>query len=134
MLPGHDGQTTRSKSALPYPGDRLTDARAGFDQSSQPVVSFRFDSLGARQFADITRANVGRPFAIVLDGKVLSAPVIREPIIGGSGQISGSFTVAADDRSVRAAARRRPARAADRDRGAHRRRRPRRDAIAHGRR
>ena len=45
------------------------------------------------QFGDITQANVGKPFAIVLDGKVLSAPVIREPIIGGAGQISGSFTV-----------------------------------------
>ncbi len=75
-------------------GERLTDARAGFDQrSNEPIVSFKFDSLGARQFADITTKNVNRPFAIVLDGKVLSAPVIREPIIGGSGQISGSFTV-----------------------------------------
>lgn len=75
-------------------GERLTDARAGFDQRTQePNVSFKFDSAGARQFAEITTANVGRPFAIVLDGKVLSAPVIREPIIGGSGQISGSFTV-----------------------------------------
>jgi SecD/SecF fusion protein len=75
-------------------GERLTDARAGFDQRTQePIVSFRFDSVGARQFAEITQANVGRPFAIVLDGKVLSAPTIREPITGGSGQISGSFTV-----------------------------------------
>ncbi|WP_102957936.1 protein translocase subunit SecD [Mangrovicella endophytica] len=75
-------------------GERLSDARAGFDpQTSEPIVSFRFDSLGARQFGDITRQNVGRPFAIVLDGKVLSAPVIREPITGGSGQISGNFTV-----------------------------------------
>jgi len=75
-------------------GERLTDARAGFDQrTNEPIVSFRFDSLGARQFADITTKNVNRPFAIVLDGKVLSAPVIREPITGGSGQISGSFTV-----------------------------------------
>jgi SecD/SecF fusion protein len=75
-------------------GERLTDARAGFDQrTNEPIVSFRFDSLGARQFADITTKNVNRPFAIVLDGKVLSAPVIREPITGGNGQISGSFTV-----------------------------------------
>ncbi|QGA56126.1 protein translocase subunit SecD [Brucella sp. 2280] len=75
-------------------GERLTDARAGFDpRTNEPIVSFRFDSLGARQFADITTKNVNRPFAIVLDGKVLSAPVIREPITGGSGQISGSFTV-----------------------------------------
>ncbi len=75
-------------------GERLTDARAGFDQrTNEPIVSFRFDSQGARQFADITTRNVNRPFAIVLDDKVLSAPVIREPITGGSGQISGSFTV-----------------------------------------
>ncbi|WP_420962792.1 protein translocase subunit SecD [Brucella sp. IR073] len=75
-------------------GSRLTDARAGFDpNTSQPMVSFRFDSVGARQFADITSKNVGKPFAIVLDGKVLSAPVIREPITGGSGQITGNFTV-----------------------------------------
>ncbi|QGZ34270.1 protein translocase subunit SecD [Stappia indica] len=75
-------------------GDHLTDARAGFDQrTNEPIVSFRFDSSGARQFARITSQNVGKPFAIVLDGKVLSAPVIREPITGGTGQISGSFTV-----------------------------------------
>ena len=75
-------------------GERLTDARAGFDQrTNEPIVSFKFDSLGARQFAEITTKNVNRPFAIVLDGKVLSAPTIREPITGGSGQISGSFTV-----------------------------------------
>lgn len=75
-------------------GDHLTDARAGFDQRTrEPLVSFRFDSTGARQFARITSQNVGKPFAIVLDGKVLSAPVIREPITGGTGQISGSFTV-----------------------------------------
>ncbi|MDT6938918.1 protein translocase subunit SecD [Brucella pseudogrignonensis] len=75
-------------------GERLTDARAGFDQrTNEPIVSFRFDSLGARQFADITTKNTGRPFAIVLDGKVLTAPRINEPITGGSGQITGSFTV-----------------------------------------
>jgi SecD/SecF fusion protein len=74
-------------------GDRLVDAGAGFDQrTGEPVVNFRFDSRRAQRFAEVTRANVGKPFAIVLDGKVLSAPVIREPITGGSGQISGSFT------------------------------------------
>jgi SecD/SecF fusion protein len=94
MLPGPDGQMYPIEERIAVSGDRLTDARAGFDQmSNQPVVSFRFDNLGARQFGDITRVNVGKPFAIVLDQKVLSAPVIREPIIGGSGQISGGFTV-----------------------------------------
>jgi len=95
MLPSAQGPETypvERRTALS--GERLTDARAGFDsQTGEPVVTFRFDSLGARQFGDITRKNVGRPFAIVLDDKVLSAPVIREPIVGGTGQISGNFTV-----------------------------------------
>jgi preprotein translocase subunit SecD len=75
-------------------GADLTDAQPGFDQrSNEPIVSFRFNSTGARKFAEATQANVGKPFAIVLDNKVISAPVIREPILGGAGQISGSFTV-----------------------------------------
>jgi len=75
-------------------GADLTDAQPGFDQrTSEPIVSFRFNSSGARKFAQATRENVGRPFAIVLDNEVISAPVIREPILGGSGQISGNFTV-----------------------------------------
>jgi len=75
-------------------GDRLTDARSGFDsRNGEPVINFRFDSVGAKKFGDVTKDNVGRPFAIVLDNKVLSAPVIREPILGGQGQISGNFTV-----------------------------------------
>ena len=57
------------------------------------MVNFRLSTGGARKFGDVTAKNVGRPFAIVLDDKVISAPVIREPILGGSGQISGSFTV-----------------------------------------
>lgn len=73
-------------------GDTLVDAQPTFQQG-QPVVSFRFDSVGAKRFADATKENVGRLFAIVLDNKVISAPVIREPILGGSGVISGSFTV-----------------------------------------
>ena len=74
-------------------GDRLVDAQPTFDsRTGQPVVSFRFDSVGAKRFGEVTRNNVGRPFAIVLDGKVISAPVIREPILGGSGQISGRFS------------------------------------------
>ena len=73
-------------------GDTLTDAQATF-QNSAAVVSFKFDSTGARRFADATRENVGKPFAIVLDNKVISAPVIKEPILGGSGVIEGNFTV-----------------------------------------
>jgi protein-export membrane protein SecD len=72
-------------------GDRLTDAQPTF-QNGEPVVSFRFDTVGGRQFGDTTQKNVGKFLAIVLDGQVISAPVIREPILGGSGIISGSFT------------------------------------------
>jgi preprotein translocase subunit SecD len=93
---------TRSENQQPYliekrvlvSGEDLTDAQPGFDQrTSEPIVTFRFNSNGARRFAQVTQENVGRPFAIVLDNEVISAPVIREPILGGSGQISGSFTV-----------------------------------------
>jgi preprotein translocase subunit SecD len=83
------------KEVLVSGGD-LTDAQPGFDQrSSEPIVSFRFNSSGSRKFARATQDNVGQPFAIVLDNEVISAPVIREPITGGSGQISGNFTVQA---------------------------------------
>jgi len=75
-------------------GENLVDAQAGFDQrTNEPIVSFRFDTKGASRFGKVTQDNVGRPFAIVLDGEIISAPVIREPILGGSGQISGSFSV-----------------------------------------
>ena len=75
-------------------GADLTDAQPGFDQrTNEPVVNFRFNTSGARKFAQVTQENVGKPFAIILDNQVISAPVIREPILGGSGQISGSFTV-----------------------------------------
>ena len=81
------------KQVLVSGGD-LTDAQPGFDQrSGEPIVSFRFNTAGSRKFAQATSENVGQPFAIVLDNEVISAPVIREPITGGSGQISGSFTV-----------------------------------------
>ena len=75
-------------------GEDLTDAQPGFDQrTSEPIVTFRFNTKGSAAFGRATQENVGRPFAIVLDNEVISAPVIREPIIGGSGQISGNFTV-----------------------------------------
>jgi preprotein translocase subunit SecD len=76
-------------------GANLTDARpAQNGQTGEWVVDFTFDSLGTRRFAEVSRANVGHPFAIVLDDKVISAPVIREAITGGRGQISGNFTPA----------------------------------------
>jgi preprotein translocase subunit SecD len=75
-------------------GEDLTDAQPSFDQrTSEPIVNFKFNTNGARRFAQVTQENVGKPFAIVLDNEVISAPVIREPILGGSGQISGGFTV-----------------------------------------
>jgi preprotein translocase subunit SecD len=74
-------------------GDRLTGATQSFDQQTkEPVVSIQFDAQGGAKFADLTTKNVGKPFAIILDKEVLSAPNINEPIIGGSAQISGSFT------------------------------------------
>lgn len=74
-------------------GDKLTDAQASVNETGLPAVHFRFNTLGARTFADITRENVGRRFAIVLDGEVITAPVIRSVIAGGSGQIDGNFTI-----------------------------------------
>jgi protein-export membrane protein SecD len=75
-------------------GDRLESARQSIDQQSQqPDVEFTFDTIGARAFGDATRENVGRQFAIVLDNRVVEAPRIQTPILGGSGQITGNFTV-----------------------------------------
>jgi protein-export membrane protein SecD len=82
------------KSRAIVSGENLVDAQPGFDQrTNEPIVTFRFDTTGARRFGNVTQENVGRPFAIVLDSKVISAPVIREAILGGTGQISGNFTV-----------------------------------------
>jgi preprotein translocase subunit SecD len=90
------------KKQILVSGGDLTDAQPGFDQrSGEPIVSFRFNTSGSRKFAQATSENVGQPFAIVLDNEVISAPVIREPITAGSGQISGSFTVqAANDLAI----------------------------------
>jgi preprotein translocase subunit SecD len=75
-------------------GDRLVDAQQGFDdQTSEPVVNIRFDTAGSKAFGRVTQQNVGKPFAIILDNVILSAPSIREPILGGQAKISGSFTV-----------------------------------------
>jgi preprotein translocase subunit SecD len=98
ILPGEEGRGARGSAGyvlrkrVMVGGDTLVDAQPTF-QNNEPVVSFRFDAAGAKRFGDATRDNVGKPFAIVLDNKVISAPVIREPILGGSGIISGSFTV-----------------------------------------
>ena len=74
-------------------GEQLVDSQPSFDQNNSPAVSFRFDTTGARKFGDYTAANIGAPFAIVLDNEVISAPVIQAHIPGGSGIITGNFTV-----------------------------------------
>jgi preprotein translocase subunit SecD len=75
-------------------GDQLIDANQTFDPTTnEPAVAIRFDNAGSRRFARVTQDNVGKPFAIILDNVVLSAPNINEPILGGTAQISGSFTV-----------------------------------------
>lgn len=98
----HPDEKIAVRKRIDVDGADLTDARAGTNgETGEWVVNFTFNSVGARRFADISRANVNHRFAIVLDDKVISAPVIREAITGGRGQISGSFTAAtANDLSV----------------------------------
>ncbi|HEX8258242.1 MAG TPA: protein translocase subunit SecD [Allosphingosinicella sp.] len=106
------GRSPAGSQTLPYPdnpsgapgiavqrramvtGDRLVDATQGFDpQTNEAVVNIRFDGAGGKRFAKVTQENVGKPFAIILDNVVISAPNINEPILGGQAMISGSFTV-----------------------------------------
>ena len=92
VLPSDDGGNELLNENIEVGGESLTNAQPGFDQQTgQSVVSFQFDTRGAVLFGQITSANVGKRFAIVLDNRVITAPVINQPIPGGSGQISGSF-------------------------------------------
>jgi preprotein translocase subunit SecD len=102
ILGGQNGEKYLIEKRVLVSGADLVDAQPSFDQrTSEPVVTFRFNSSGARKFAEATQQNVGKPFAIVLDNQVVSAPVIQEPILGGSGQITGNFTVQqANDLSI----------------------------------
>jgi preprotein translocase subunit SecD len=93
VLPMVDGGAMAVKRRVMVSGDQLTDAKQSFDQDGRPVVSITFNSAGARRFGRVTQENVGKPFAIILDNKILSAPNINEPILGGQAQISGNFTV-----------------------------------------
>jgi preprotein translocase subunit SecD len=94
-LQDRPGQKIAIRKRVDVDGADLTDARAGTNpETGEWVVNFTFNAAGARRFGDVTRANVNHRFAIVLDNKVISAPVIREAITGGRGQISGSFTAA----------------------------------------
>lgn len=102
------GQAPAGSQILPYPaqgapiavkrstiisGDQLADARQTYDQNGQPNVTINFNSEGGRRFAKVTQENTGKPFAIIVDNSVISAPNINEPILGGSATISGGFTV-----------------------------------------
>ena len=94
VLPMADGSGNIAvKRRVMVSGDQLTDARQSYDQDGRPSIEIRFNTTGARRFARTTQENVGKPFAIILDDKVLSAPNINEPILGGNAQITGSFTV-----------------------------------------
>lgn len=95
LLPDIDDQNTFYvlEQAPVVTGEELVDAQPSFDQNGRPSVSFRFNPTGARRFGDYTAQNIGNPFAIVLDNEVISAPVIQSHIPGGSGIITGNFTV-----------------------------------------
>ena len=82
----------QTSSRATVDGADLTDAQPSFDQNNQSVVSFRFNQKGSLRFGKLTAENVGKPFAIILDNVVVSYPNINEPILGGSGQISGNFS------------------------------------------
>lgn len=95
VLPDADDPNTwyiLEKAAI-LSGDQLVDSSAAFDQNQRPAVNFRFDPKGAKIFGEYTAEHIGSPFAIVLDGKVLSAPTIQSHISGGSGIITGNFTL-----------------------------------------
>ena len=95
VLPSLDeeGMFYTLESAAVVTGEQLVDAQPSFDQNGRPAVNFRFNPTGARKFGDYTAENIGSPFAIVLDQEVISAPVIQSHIPGGSGIITGNFTV-----------------------------------------
>jgi len=101
LLMGEDGTTPYLvKRRVLVSGENLTQAGVGSDQNGRPAIDFRFDGQGARRFGEATVANIGKPFAIILDGKVISAPTIQVPITTGSGQITGNYTVASASEMV----------------------------------
>ena len=92
-MTSNTGEKLNISKQIIMTGDNLLDAQPRVDnQSSEPIVSFTLDRFGAQKFGNVTTKNVGKRLAIVLDDKVISAPVIRESITGGSGTISGNFT------------------------------------------
>jgi len=94
VLPMADGSGFMAvKRRVMVSGDQLTDAKQSFDQDGRPDIDITFNTAGAKRFARATQENVNKPFAIILDDKILSAPNIQEPILGGRANITGSFTV-----------------------------------------
>jgi len=93
VLPMVDGGFMAVKRRVMVSGDQLTDAKQSFDQDGRPNIDITFNTAGARRFGRVTQENVNKPFAIILDDKILSAPNINEPILGGRAQINGNFTV-----------------------------------------
>ncbi len=97
-----DAQLLQDELGTPYlvkrrilvSGENLTRAGVGADENGRPAIDFRFDGQGARRFGEATAQNIGRPFAIILDGRVISAPTIQSAITGGTGQITGTFSIA----------------------------------------
>jgi preprotein translocase subunit SecD len=94
ILPSREGGAIAVQRRALITGDQIAAAQQSYDQQGRPDVSITFDSNGGARFAKHTRENVGKLFAIVLDGTVISAPSINEPILGGRASISGGFTVA----------------------------------------
>ncbi len=93
ILPMREGGRVAVQRRAMITGDQITQAQQSFDQNQRPDVTIRFDSTGGTRFAKVTRENVGKPFAIILDNVVIQAPNIIEPILGGSASISGGFTI-----------------------------------------
>ncbi len=96
VVPAGDGSGVQNyilKKRVVVSGEMLTHAQQGYDQNGRPDIDFRFNGAGAHRFGETTTQNVGKRFAIVLDNKVISAPVIETAIIGGSGEITGNFTL-----------------------------------------
>ncbi|PIR34408.1 MAG: protein translocase subunit SecD, partial [Alphaproteobacteria bacterium CG11_big_fil_rev_8_21_14_0_20_44_7] len=93
ILPDQEGQFWEVEKRAMLGGENLDNASQGYDSYGNVAVMFKFDTVGGKIFGDVTKANVGKRFASVLDGVVISAPVIREAILGGSGQITGNFAV-----------------------------------------
>jgi len=93
ILPTRDGGRIAVQRRAIITGDQIVRAQQSFNETQEPDVSIAFDSAGGSRFAKVTRENVGKPFAIILDNVVLSAPRINEPILGGQASIAGGFTV-----------------------------------------